>query len=153
MYCPRCGLGQPSDHRFSLSCGARLPTELLPHRGPKVTRWFRSILVHPEDRPGSMLRVSRYLDEFDIETEDGSGRVPAHHVRLSFWLADRAVCALSIPDDEAEALSVFLAAAVADGHSREPIPITPAGRGRHPPGRSWEHPWRPLPPGRPLIRE
>jgi hypothetical protein len=72
-----------------------------------------------------MLRVSRYLDEFDIETEEGSVRVPAHHVRFSFWLDDRAVCALSIPDDEAEALSVFLAGVVADGGA-EREPASPA---------------------------
>src|SRR6266511_4473003 len=87
MHCPRCGLGQPSDHRFCLSCGARLPTELLPPRRPKVTRWFRSIPVHAEDRPGSMLRVSRYLDEFDIETEDGdrkSTRLHSSHVKSSY---------------------------------------------------------------------
>ncbi|TML00458.1 MAG: hypothetical protein E6G40_06030 [Actinobacteria bacterium] len=72
-----------------------------------------------------MLRVSRYLDEFDIETEDGSVQVPAHHVRFSFWLEDRAVCALSIPDDEAEALSVFLAAAVADGEAEETLSAPP----------------------------
>jgi hypothetical protein len=96
MHCPRCGLGQPSDH------------------------------VHAEDRPESMLRVSRNLDQFDIETEDGSVQVPAHHVRFSFWLEDRAVCALSIPDDEAEALSVFLVAAVADGEAQE-TPSAPPG--------------------------
>ena len=121
MHCPHCGLGQPSDHRFCLSCGTRLPAELLPPRMPKVTRWFRSVPVQAEDPSGTMLRVSRYLDEFDIETEDGSVRVPAHHVRFSFWLEDRAVCALSIPDDEAEALSAFLAAAVADGEARETL--------------------------------
>jgi len=127
MHCPRCGLGQPSDHRFCLSCGARLPTELLPAKGPKVSRWFRAIPVHAEDRPGSMLRVSRYLDEFDIETDEGSVTVPAHHVRFSFWLEDRAVCALSIPDDEAEALSAFLAATVAGSESREQIATRPTG--------------------------
>jgi hypothetical protein len=79
-----------------------------------VTRWFRSVPIHPEDRPETMLRVSRYLKEFDIETEDGSVRIPAHHVRFSIWSRDRALFALSIPDDEANALATFLAAEVAD---------------------------------------
>jgi hypothetical protein len=65
-----------------------------------------------------MLRVSRYVDEFDIETVDGSVRVPAHHVRFSIWVEDRAVCALSIPDDEAESLAEFLSAEVASGNDR-----------------------------------
>jgi hypothetical protein len=118
MFCPRCGLGQPSDHRFCLSCGIRLPTELLARRGPKVSRWFRTLPVHPEDPPGAMLRVSRYLDEFDIETAEGSVRVPAHHVRVSVWVEDRPICAVSIPDDEAEALAGFLSAEVASGNDR-----------------------------------
>jgi hypothetical protein len=115
MYCPRCGLGQPSEHQFCIACGSRLPAELLPRDAPKVTRWFRSLPVHPEDRPGTMLRVSRYLKEFDIMTEDGWVRVPAHHVRLSIWSGDRALFAVSIPDDEAESLATFLAAEVGDG--------------------------------------
>jgi hypothetical protein len=127
MHCPRCGLGQPSDHRFCPSCGTRLPTELLSPARPKVTRWFRSIPVHQGDDPGAVLRVSRYLDEFDIETAEGSVRVPSHHVRFSFWQEDRAVCALSIPDEEAEALSQFLAATVTDGLTSEPVAMPPAG--------------------------
>jgi hypothetical protein len=42
-------------------------------------------------------------------------RVPAHHVRLSIWSGDRALFAVSIPDDEAESLATFLAAEVGDG--------------------------------------
>jgi hypothetical protein len=118
MFCPRCGLGQPSDHRFCLSCGIRLPAELLPRRGPKVSRWFRSIPVHPEDPPGAMLRVSRYLDEFEMETAEGSVRVPAHHVRVSVWVEDRPICAVSIPDDEAETLAGFLSAEVSNDKDR-----------------------------------
>jgi hypothetical protein len=114
MYCPRCGLGQPMEHWFCIACGTRLPTELLPPDAPKVTRWFRSVPIHPEDRPETMLRVSRYLKEFDIHTEDGSVRIPAHHVRFSVWSRDRALFAVSIPDDEANTLATFLAAEVAD---------------------------------------
>jgi hypothetical protein len=113
MYCPRCGLGQPTEHWFCIACGTRLPTELLPPDAPKVTRWFRSIPIHPEDRPETMLRVSRYLKEFDIHTEDGSVRIPAHHVRFSVWSRDRALFAVSISDEEANGLATFLAAEVA----------------------------------------
>jgi hypothetical protein len=127
MYCPRCGFAQPPDHRFCMSCGARLPTELLPRHGPKVTRWFRSVPVHPEDPPGTMLRVSRYVDEVRMESGEGSVLVPAHHVRFSVWLDDRAICAVSIPDDEAETLSAFLAAVVADGQDREEPVASPPG--------------------------
>jgi hypothetical protein len=73
-----------------------------------------------------MLRVSRYLHEFDIETRDGSVRIPAHHVRISIWSDDRALCAVSISDDEAHDLLSFLAAVVAreaDGdHASAPSP-------------------------------
>jgi hypothetical protein len=62
-----------------------------------------------------MLRVSRYIEEFEIESAEGSVRVPNHHVRFSIWQGDAAQCALSLPDDEAEALADFLAAAVANG--------------------------------------
>jgi hypothetical protein len=65
-----------------------------------------------------MLRVSRYLDEFEMETGDGSVRVPSHHVRFSVWLEDRATCAVSIPDSEARGLADFLLAAVRDGEER-----------------------------------
>jgi hypothetical protein len=65
-----------------------------------------------------MLRVSRYMDEFDIDTAEGSVRVPAHHVRFSVWVDDQAACAVSIPDDEAEALAEFLLAEVANGNDR-----------------------------------
>jgi hypothetical protein len=55
-----------------------------------------------------MLRVSRYVEEFDIETPEGSVRIPSHHVRFSIWAGDRAEAVLSIPDDEASALAEFL---------------------------------------------
>jgi hypothetical protein len=112
MYCPRCGLGQPADHRFCISCRARLPSELLPRATPKVSRWFRSIPIHPEDRPENMLRVSRYLKEFEIQVDEGSVRIPAHHVRFSIWSGDAVQCVVSIPDDEARSLADFLAAVV-----------------------------------------
>ncbi len=122
MYCPSCGLTQPLEHRFCVSCGIRLPRELLRTPSPKVTRWFSSVPVHPHDNPTAMLRASRYLDEFEIETAEGSVRVPSHHVRLSVWVEDRVACAVSIPDSEAHGLADFMLAEVADGNDRRPVP-------------------------------
>ena len=110
MYCPRCGLRQPTTHRFCVSCGTRLPRDLLDEPGPKVSRWFFTLPVAPEDPSHAALRVSRYLEEIELRTPDGSVRVPSHHVRFSVWIEDRAVCAVSIPDDEAEELAEFLLA-------------------------------------------
>lgn len=110
MYCPRCGLKQPVEHRFCVSCGTTLPRHLLGQSGPKVSRWFPSIPVSPLDPPQGALRVTRYLEEFEMETAEGSVRVPSHHARFSIWADDRALCALSIPDDEAQELAEFLLA-------------------------------------------
>jgi len=118
MHCPSCGLRQPLDHRFCASCGTRLPQELPRSTGPKVTRWFSGLPVHPDDSPSAMLRVSRYVDEFDIETAEGSVRVPSHHVRFSVWVEDAVTCAVSIPDSEAHSLAEFLLSEVADGAER-----------------------------------
>jgi hypothetical protein len=74
--------------------------------------------AHPDDPPTAMLRVSRYLDEFEIETDEGSVRVPSHHVRFSVWVEDRVTCAMSIPDFEARGLAEFLLAEVPDGERR-----------------------------------
>ena len=113
MFCPRCGMEQTSEHRFCPSCGTRLPWEIVLRSRPKMTRWFRGIPVISSDAPDTALRVSRYLEEFEMEAPEGSVRVPSHHVRFSVWVEDRAVCAVSIPDDEAEALAGFLQAPVA----------------------------------------
>jgi hypothetical protein len=67
------------------------------------------------DPPQGALRVTRYLEELEMETAEGSVRVPSHHVRFSIWAEDRALCALSIPDDEAEELAEFLLAPVPHG--------------------------------------
>jgi hypothetical protein len=115
MYCPRCGLRQPHQHRFCVSCGIALPRHLLERASPKVSRWFPSIPVSPLDPLQGALRVTRYLEEFEMETAEGSVRVPSQHVRFSLWADDRALCALSIPDDEAGELAGFLLASVRAG--------------------------------------
>jgi len=122
MFCPRCGLRQPVEHRFCVECGIVLPRDLLRRHGPKVSQLFRGIPVHPDDDPNGVLRVSRYLEEFAFETPEGAVRVPSHHVRFSVWTEDRAACAISIPDDEAEALAAFLLASVVNGNGLEPTP-------------------------------
>jgi hypothetical protein len=81
---------------------------LLDARGPKVTRWFRGVPADPHDDPNAMLRVSRYVEEFDIETPEGSVRIPSRHVRFSIWAGDRVQAVVSIPDDEASELAGFL---------------------------------------------
>jgi hypothetical protein len=126
MYCPRCGLKQPVEHRFCVSCGTALPGQLLEQSSPKVSRWFPSIPVSPIDPPQGALRVTRYLEEFEMETAEGSVRVPSHHVRFSIWADDRALAALSIPDDEARELAQFLLAPVpgGTGSTQESVPRT-----------------------------
>ena len=123
MFCPRCGMKQPMEHQFCVSCGERLPREMLRASGPKVSRWFLSIPVAPDDPPSAALRVSRYLEEIEITTSDGSVRVPSHHVRFSIWVNDRAVAAVSIPDDEADRLAQFLVAWIPE----EPVAGAPPG--------------------------
>ena len=125
MFCPGCGAGQPTGHRFCVACGERLPQDLIRPAGPKVSRWFLSIPVAPDDPPSAALRVSRYLEEVEITTADGSVRVPSHHVRFSIWVNDRAVAAISIPDDEADRLSEFLGAWIPeDGEPARDRPVT-----------------------------
>jgi hypothetical protein len=110
VFCPRCGLKQPRDHHFCVSCGARLPRELLREARPKVSRWFWTIPVAQGDPLHAAVRVSRYLEEIELSSAEGSVKVPSNHVRISVWIDDHAVCAVSIPDDEAEKLAEFLLA-------------------------------------------
>lgn len=114
MYCPRCGVGQPDDHRFCFACGAPLPLHLLRPKGPKVSRWFEAIPVASTDPPRSYVRVSCYLEEIEIESEGATARIPSHHVRFSIWVNDQAMCAASLPDHEARALGRFVLESVAD---------------------------------------
>jgi hypothetical protein len=112
MFCPSCGCEQSNDHRFCAFCGGRLPLELFERTGPKRTNLFLGIPTHPEDAPEPVLRVSRYRDEVEIESVEGSVVIPGHHVRFSIWLVDRPVCAMSLSEDEAERLGHFLIGSV-----------------------------------------
>jgi hypothetical protein len=111
MFCPQCGARASEDHRFCAVCGTALPRDVLPGSGPKVTRWFRGLPVGA-DASGMALRVSRYLEEIEVRAPEGSARIPSHHVRFSIWEGDQAMTAVSIPDDDAEALARFLLAMV-----------------------------------------
>jgi hypothetical protein len=115
VFCPRCGLRQPVDHRFCVACGTHLPGHLLRQKRPKVSRWFLGIPVGAEDPPSAALRVSRYLEEIVIEAPEGTTAIPSRHVRFSVWVDDTAVAAVSLPDDEATAVADFLLAAVPNG--------------------------------------
>jgi hypothetical protein len=77
--------------------------------------------VAKDDNAHAALRVSRYLEERVIESPEGSVRIPGHHVRFSIWVEDRAVAAVSLPDQEAEALGEFLLSTVTDGNGVEDL--------------------------------
>jgi hypothetical protein len=69
---------------------------------------FVGIPTHASDPPEPVLRVSRYLEDVEFEAAEGSVVVPGHHVRLSTWVGDRAVCAMSLSESEAERLARVL---------------------------------------------
>jgi zinc ribbon protein len=115
VYCPRCGVGQPDEHRFCFACGTPLPRSLLPARGPKLSQWFEAMPVAPTDPAKSFVRVSCYLEEIEVESEGATVRIPSNHVRFSIWVDDQAMCAASLPDDEARALARFVLEFVPDG--------------------------------------
>ena len=108
MFCPNCGLQQPDLHRFCVSCGSTLPTQLLHPRRPKVTQLFAGVPTHPSDPPDSVLRVSRYADDVIFESAEGSVTIPGRHARFSIWVTERPDCAISLSDDEASRLALFL---------------------------------------------
>jgi hypothetical protein len=85
---------------------------LLDRRGPKASRWFLTLPVTPGDPDHAAIRVSRYLEDVEVESEGQSVRIPAGHVRFSVWVDDHAVSAVSLPEDEARALAEFLLSAV-----------------------------------------
>jgi len=91
-----------------VSCGSTLPTQLLHPRQPKVTQLFAGVPTHPSDLPDSVLRVSRYADDVVFESPEGSVTIPGRHVRLSMWVTQRPECAISLSDEEAGRLALFL---------------------------------------------
>ena len=108
MFCQRCGFGQPSEHRFCVACGARLPGHPVQTRVPKVTRLFLGIQTTEQDPPGAVLRVSRYMEDHEFTAPEGTVVIPGDHARVSIWLVDRPVAAISVTQSDAEALGRFL---------------------------------------------
>ena len=108
MFCQRCGFGQPSDHQFCVACGARLPGSLVRTRVPKVTRLFLGIQTSEQDPAGAVLRVSRYLEDHEFTAPEGTVLIPGDHARVSIWLVDRPVAAISVTGSDAESLGRFL---------------------------------------------
>jgi hypothetical protein len=102
-----------------VSCGTSIPRHLLRPRAPKVSRWFLGIPIARDDPEHGALRVTRYLEEIELRSAEGSVHVPSHHVRFSIWERDTAVAALSIPDDEAIELVDFLVSTVGEGDGAE----------------------------------
>lgn len=108
MFCPRCGFDQPDDHRFCVTCGAQLPTHLVRTRVPKITRLFLGIQTSEGDPSGAVLRVSRYLEDYEFSAPEGTIVIPGDHSRISIWLVDRPVAAISVTQTEAAELGRFL---------------------------------------------
>jgi hypothetical protein len=109
MVCPLCSTRQQEESPHCTSCGGRLPRAAIRRRGLKVSRWFAGIPVAPGDPAVAALRVSRYDEEVELRTDDGSVTVPSHHVRFPIWVDGRAACVMSIPEEESERLAEFLA--------------------------------------------
>jgi hypothetical protein len=86
--CRQCGGSVQAAHRFCLWCAA-----------PQRSKFVELFRAHPLIEVSKALRVSRYF-----------GPGPAErHVRFSVWSGDRAEAAVSLPEDEADRLSRFLA--------------------------------------------
>jgi hypothetical protein len=108
MFCQRCGFGQPDDHRFCVACGTQLAIHLAGARIPKVTRLFLGIQTSEQDPVGAVLRVSRYLEDYEFSAPEGTIVVPGEHARFSVWLVDRPVAAISVTESDAQELGRFL---------------------------------------------
>jgi hypothetical protein len=104
--CSRCGFDAPEGHRFCGSCGAELTSAR--ERIPKITRMFLGIQTSDGDPPGAVLRVSRYLEDYEFSAPEGTITVPGDHARISIWHVDRPVAAVSLTGSDAEELGRFL---------------------------------------------
>lgn len=108
MFCQRCGFGQPDDHGFCVACGVELAVHLVRARVPKVTRLFLGIQTSQQDPVGAVLRVSRYIEDYEFSAPEGTVVIPGEHARFSVWVVDRPVAAISVTDSDAEELGRFL---------------------------------------------
>ncbi len=55
-----------------------------------------------------MLRVSRYLEDHEFSAPEGTVTIPGDHARVSIWVVDRPVAAVSLAGSDAEELGRFL---------------------------------------------
>lgn len=125
IYCPHCRQQQPAVHVYCFRCGEPLPHEMVLGAPTKAARFFAGIKVGETDPEGAFLRVSCYLREQTVTSEDGSVTIPGHHVRFSVWTGNEARCVISIPEGEALDLARFIVAeldrAEGRGDSREAV--------------------------------
>ena len=63
----------------------------------------------------SVLRASRYRREHEFVAPEGTVHLHDQHVRLSIWVVDRPVCAISLSDEEARRLAEFLSVTADQG--------------------------------------
>ena len=108
MDCPRCGTAAPDPNRYCGACGSELPRPSDRSRLPKVTRLFLGVRTSDGDPSGAVLRVSRYLEEHEFSAPEGTVTVPGDHARVSIWLVDRPVAAVSLTGTDAQELGRFL---------------------------------------------
>jgi hypothetical protein len=109
MNCPMCGSPQQREHRFCHNCGKALPPGGIGDAGTdKVTQLFMGLPDAVGDESDSVLRASRYRHEHEFVAPEGTVHIHDQHVRLSIWVVDRPVCAISLSDEEAGRLAEFL---------------------------------------------
>jgi hypothetical protein len=108
MGCARCEVDPPDDRAPCAWCGSPSVSTVLVHPESKLSRWFFPVPVTQADDPDMVLRVSRYVQEHEIGSVEGTVRVPSGHVRFSLWAQGRAVSVLSLPEDEARELAEFI---------------------------------------------
>lgn len=108
LFCPKCRLQQPVEHRWCVSCGEALPSHLIEERVRKVARFFAGIKVGDDDPENGYLRVSCYNEAHTIESPEGSVSMSGSHVRVSMWVDNQARCVMSLPSSEAREMATFI---------------------------------------------
>jgi hypothetical protein len=118
MNCPSCASPQHPEHRFCPTCGTALrPGGIADASAAKVTQLFMGLPDAAGHESDSVLRASRYRQEHEFVAPEGAVHIHDQHVRLSIWVVDRPVCAISLSDEEAGRLAEFLSV-TADQHPR-----------------------------------
>jgi hypothetical protein len=115
IYCPQCRQQQPAVHIYCFRCGEPLPSEAMHGTPNKAARFFAGTKVSDGDPEGAYLRVSCYLREQTVTSDEGSVTIPGHHVRFSVWVGNEARCVISIPEGEALDLARFISSELGHG--------------------------------------